>query len=257
MAQLLKKITFMFLSVGSTRADSPVSIFMRNFVHNALNFNKYLFTHPDTYRILAATAPFYGMARIADCPTHAYFYDAHNHRNVHQLVPVFNKSVDVLMGVSLTTLIMLGFFAREEHTKKTGEVFIAALPFLWIYKDIIKTIPFPGNIRPKKECFDPNRRHFGGFPSGHMFEATFMLYLFAQELGVDYGIPLGAFALLVGIHSVTSNRHYLSQVVAGAVFGCIFGAAAHHVMRYNLPTQPSYGIMMTDRGITVSLEKQF
>ena len=30
-----------------------------------------------------------------------------------------------------------------------------------------------------------------------------MFYLFAQELGPDYGIPLGAFALLVGIHSVT------------------------------------------------------
>ncbi len=237
--------------------NNEISWFLAKTLYVMADFNKYLFLSPGTYRILFSSAPFYGIGRILDCKTQNYFYNAEKHKNIHQLVPVFKKIVDPLMGISISTLILLQFFSRDEHTRYVSHVFLSALPFLWAYKNIIKQIPCKGSIRPKNEHFSPHCMYYGGFPSGHTLEAVFMAYLFGTELGPSYMVPLSAFATLVIIQSVTSNRHTLSQVVAGAALGAIFGAASKKVVTDALHHKWGCGIIVNRSGFNISFERKF
>lgn len=242
----------------SSKKHSAVGGFMRNTIYSLGYFNYYLFSSPDTYKILLSTAPFYGIGRVLDGSLHDYFYNAKKHRNIHELAPVFDKMVDPLMGTSLTILLLLQFIAHDEHTRSVSRAFLAGLPFLWVYKDIIKALPFDGNIRPKNEHFCCNKKYYGGFPSGHMFEATFMAYLFGSELGASYAIPLTAFATLVAVQSVASNRHTVSQVIAGTACGCMFAVAARKLVRRDLHDRQSCGILINGSGqLALSFEKKF
>jgi hypothetical protein len=233
---------------AATNPQNYLTHFMRTTFHAMVDFNSHLFLGPDTYRILLCSSPFYGMGRIVDAPTHNYFYDKKKHRNIRGVAPVFKYSVDPLMAVGFTTLIGLQFFSHDEHTRAVSNTFLAALPFLWIYKDIIKEIPFKGSLRPKNGCFSPCKKYYGGFPSGHMFEVVFMASLFGAELGRDYAIPLAAFATLVTIQSVAINRHTTSQVVAGAALGCMFAAASRKVIHHALYSNNRYGVSISGSG---------
>jgi len=196
--------------------------------------------------------------RAVDKPTHNYFYNKNKHRNIHTIAPVFNYSVDPLMAVAFTTLITLQFFSKDEHTRKVSEVFLAALPFLSLYKDVLKALHFKGALRPKNQHFCADKIYYGGFPSGHMWEATFMAYLFGAELGPNYAVPLTAFATLVAVQSIAINRHTVSQVVAGAALGAIFGAASQKVVHRALQHDGSYGILVNkSSGVTFTFEKTF
>jgi membrane-associated phospholipid phosphatase len=238
---------------------TPLTHFMQNLISDMVYFNKYLFLTADTYKILMLSSPFYMAGRAADKPTHEYFYNKTNHRNIHQIAPVFKYSVDPLMAVAFTTLISLQFLPPlDEHTRKVSEVFLAALPFLSLYKDVLKTLHFKGALRPRNQCFSAFRTYYGGFPSGHMWEATFMAYLFGAELGIDYAIPLSAFATLVAIQSVAINRHTVSQVVAGTALGLVFGVASQKVVHRSLHRDSSCGILVNKSGgITFTFEKTF
>lgn len=237
---------------------NPLSVFMQQTIHGMIDFNKYLFGTADTYKILLESAPFYMAGRAADAPTHAYFYNKKKHRNIHEIAPVFKYSVNPLMAVCITTLLLLQFVSPDERTRLTSNTFLAALPFLWLYKNALKAIPIKGSLRPKNECFSPCKKYYGGFPSGHMFEVAFMAFLFGAELGKDYAIPLSAFALLVAVQSVAINRHTVSQVVAGAALGCIFGAASEKVVNNALHHERSYGILVSKSGaLALSYEKRF
>ncbi|MBY0110144.1 MAG: phosphatase PAP2 family protein [Candidatus Babeliaceae bacterium] len=238
--------------------DTVLSFFMRHVIADMAYFNRYLFFTSDTYKILALSSPLYMLGRAVDKPIHNYFYDKKKHRNIHTIAPVFEYAVDPLMGVSITTLILLQFLSGDAHTKKVSEVFFSALPFLWLYKDAIKLIPCKAALRPKNQYFFACKEYYGGFPSGHMWEAVFMAYLFAAELGINYAIPLGAFATLVAVQSVAINRHTASQVIAGAAMGIVFGVAAQKVVHRALHNTTSCGIILNKSGnITFTVEKKF
>ncbi len=241
-----------------TSTDTILSVFMRNIINDMVYFNRYLFFTSDTYKILALSSPLYMLGRAIDKPTHNYFYDKKKHRNIHAIVPVFEYAVDPLMGVSITTLILLQFLSGDERTRKVSEVFLSALPFLWVYKNVIKLIPCKAGLRPKNQCFFACKKYYGGFPSGHMWQAAFMAYLFGIELGVDYAVPLGAFATLVAVQSVAINRHTVSQVIAGTAMGIVFGVAAQKVVHRALHNNSSCGILLNKSGkITFTFEKKF
>lgn len=241
------------------KVHNQLSDFLQETMHNMLLFNKYLFCTQDTYKILVSSAPFYGVARgLVDCPTQNYFYDKKTHRNIHQIAPVFEHLVDPLLAISFITLVGLQFFTHDEEKRLTSNNYMVALFFLWIYKDIIKAIPCDASIRPKNQHFSPCKTYFGGFPSGHTFEAVTTAYLFGAQFGANYAIPLSALAVLVAIQSVAINRHTVSQVIAGAAFGVAFGAAAQKVVNYDLHDRQRYGIMVNKSGgLSLSYEKHF
>jgi len=67
-----------------------------------------------------------------------------------------------------------------------------------------------------------SRRPNGGdhsFPSGHTAAAFAGASFIQQRYGSEYGIPAYIAATLVGVSRITSDNHYLQDVVAGAAIG--------------------------------------
>jgi membrane-associated phospholipid phosphatase len=72
-----------------------------------------------------------------------------------------------------------------------------------------------GRIRPDGSSYS--------FPSGHTAAAFATATVLQSELGWKVGIPAYAVAALVGASRVQADRHYFSDVVAGATVGLLAG----------------------------------
>ena len=68
------------------------------------------------------------------------------------------------------------------------------------------------------------------FPSGHTSNAFTLATVAERHYGWKVGLPAYAVAALVGASRLQQNRHYLSDVVAGATLGYVVG---HTVVRLN------------------------
>ena len=73
------------------------------------------------------------------------------------------------------------------------------------------------------------------FPSGHTSSAFAMASVFDAHYGPKVGIPAYAAAAAIGLSRMESNKHHLSDVLAGATLGYLVG---HSVARSNgLPSR--------------------
>jgi membrane-associated phospholipid phosphatase len=72
----------------------------------------------------------------------------------------------------------------------------------------------------------PNGENRRSFPSGHAAGMFALAAVSSHYYGKKAGIPLYALAGTVAFSRVTSGRHFLSDVVAGAAIGYIAGRAA-------------------------------
>ena len=72
----------------------------------------------------------------------------------------------------------------------------------------------------------PNGDNRWSFPSGHAAGTFALAAVSSHYYGKKAGIPLYALAGTVAFSRVTSGRHFLSDVVAGAAIGYIAGRAA-------------------------------
>ena len=97
---------------------------------------------------------------------------------------------------------------------------------LWAVKEIIKkSCAFECCARPFNELF-AKKKVYNGFPSGHMAEISFLTTLFGARFGLAWGIPCGIYAAYIFGISIACNRHFASQLLAGAGFGIAYGIAA-------------------------------
>ena len=88
--------------------------------------------------------------------------------------------------------------------------------------------------RPWHEKFSCKERALGGFPSGHTAEAVYTALLYGLRMGPRYAIPTGTIALIIAATFISCNRHYLSQIVAGAGLGTLFALSADKVIEKHL-----------------------
>lgn len=122
------------------------------------------------------------------------------------------------------------FFAPSDKLSVTGQAFLVGFPFLLFSAEIIKYAEFDASLRPHSEHFgSTEHRVHGGFPSGHMAWAAYTATLAGLRHGPRAGIPLTMLSGVVFIDFLTCNRHYLSQLVAGAGLGIIYGMAAYQL----------------------------
>ena len=56
------------------------------------------------------------------------------------------------------------------------------------------------------------------------------LVLYGMRFGYQFAVPLGAVTAFVGTTFLACNRHYFSQLIAGAGFGAIYALAANKVI---------------------------
>ncbi len=189
--------------------------------------------HKDSVKIIGWSLPFYIEARILDKRLQDGFYDKQCHKNVNEPPEWCRVAASSAIAIPILSLASLSVLGRTQELRITGRVFTVGMPFVVFGKDIIKELRFANCLRPKNEHFK-NAKYYGGFPSGHMAEATFMAVLFGLRRGPSFAIPLGAYAGFIASTFLACNRHYASQLVAGAALGTIYAVAANKLIESRL-----------------------
>lgn len=204
--------------------DEPL-MSVRSVLRDLGNFGKNLFTG-DALGVISPFLPFWAASYNFDDRTHHRFYCPHHHRNINQCSDVWLDISECLVGVSIGTLAACSFAVKCRNLQRTAQLYAITLPLTWAAKSLIKKIHWKGNRRPGHGDF-ARKCHWGGFPSGHMLEMTYATVLFGLSMGPGFAIPLGISTGIIAATFVQTNRHYISQLVAGAAIGTLFGFAAH------------------------------
>jgi hypothetical protein len=207
--------------------------FVGDIVVDILAINRHLFS-VDTAKILTGFAPVYLVSRRLDESIQSRFYEPSCHANINQFHPACHDAAQIGICIPMVGLSSLAFWGWTEDLRTTGRIFALGLPFVHWTKDLIKNLEAKICLRPWHQKFSCVERSSGGFPSGHMANITYATSLFAMRFGPKWGVPLGLFATFLFADFLNHNRHYLSQLCAGAAFGLIYAFAANKVIENKL-----------------------
>lgn len=214
----------------------------------------------DSFKIFITTAPFYVGARMIDEKLHNCFFDHKSKRNRNEPAQWSKEVARLSIGVPIALLGTQAFFSRNDDMQMTSQIFLTGIPFVLIAKDVIKQLDFDLCKRPFHEKFAKEQRKFGGFPSGHLAEATYTAVLYGMRYGPNFAVPLGSIAAFVAIIFLSSNRHYLSQMVAGAGFGAMYALSANKLIDSKLAKKRDLqlGLETNDQGqLAMKLSMKF
>jgi len=228
---------------------------MCEIVADALELQYQLFS-VDSAKIITGLIPFYIGMREIDEDFQNKFYDPIHHKNKNQMPATCHKIAQKGVGLPMVFLSGLTVYGWTEDLRLTGRMFLIGLPFVHWGKDLIKQANAKCCLRPWHENFSCEKRSTGGFPSGHMANVTYMTTLFGLRHGFYWALPLGLFATFVFADFVNCNRHYLSQLLAGAGLGALYGVAASKVVDKKLSERVSFSVKC-DSGPAVELCYQF
>jgi hypothetical protein len=202
-------------------------------LRDVVYLNANIFTS-DSFKIIAMTFPPFIVSRAFDCKLQDCFYCHTHHKNINQI----SDNCEMLSKYSISLpIVMLGslaFIADNPDLQMTSYVYLLGLPFVIFGKDILKKLKMEECKRPWNEMFCKYKRSYGGFPSGHMAQATYTAVLYGKRFGPYFALPLAAVAGYLGASFLSCNRHYLSQLVAGATLGTLYAYAADKLIERKL-----------------------
>ena len=121
-----------------------------------------------------------------------------------------------LAGIIVSTYIV-GRLVKDEKVIETGKALIEAEIITAVMTKIIKVST--GRERPN----GGEDRFSSSFPSGHASGSFSMASVVDVMYGHKIGIPLYLFAGFVGFSRLSDNKHFLSDVLFGAVLGTVVG----------------------------------
>lgn len=223
------------------------------FAEDVVKINLGLFSW-DSLKVFVITAPFFAGARMIDDKLHNCFFDHKKKKNRNEPAHWCKEIARLSIGIPIGLLSSQAVFSRDENMRVTSQVFLTGMPFVLLAKDIFKEqLNFDLCKRPYHQIFAKEQRKFGGFPSGHLAEATYMAVLYGMRFGINYALPLGGIAVFVTIVFLSSNRHYLSQMIAGAGFGAMYALSANRLIDSKLAkrSELQLGLGVGDRGQAV------
>jgi hypothetical protein len=194
----------------------------------------------DTLKVIGSVFPFFIAGRMVDEKVQACFYDASCHKNKNQPPKWCTELARWAIAPTATVLGSNAFFSRDPELQLTSRAMLLGIPFVMFGNQFIKKFDFDACLRPWHEQFSCHARTPGGFPSGHVAQATFMAVLFGSRYGAKYALPLGIIAAGLGVTFIACNRHYLSQIIAGAGFGAMYGLAASKLVDCGLSENISF-----------------
>lgn len=221
-------------------AQHKTTYFLGNLGYDAAMLFRNLF-HWDSFKVIMTTFPFFIGARMIDEKLQNCFFDFDRKKNRNCPARWCRELARVSIGVPIGLLGTQAFLSHNDDMRITSQVFLLGMPFVLFSKDLIKKLNFEMCKRPRHEKFAPDQRCYGGCPSGHMAEAIFMAALYGKRFGPDLGVPLGIVAAFVGSVFLACNRHYVSQLVAGAGFGLLFALAADKVIDSKIARKQDLG----------------
>lgn len=182
----------------------------------------------DTMKVISGVLPFYLAGRQVEKSLHRKFYDATTHTNKHQPGKFLRKFLDDrIMAMPAVAYTLVGCAHKDPFERRTARMFGWGLLWTWASKITLKQIKCAASLRPKNQKFDRYKDYYGGNPSGHTSTSMFAAVYLGLNKGWKWAVPLGMYTGFVGGLSVALNRHFLSQVIAGAGLGAIFGVASH------------------------------
>lgn len=195
-----------------------------------VDLNKYALFSADTFKVIATTFPLYVGARMFDEDLQKAFHRTCCHKDINQAPHWCYVLSKYGLGVPMATLGLMALVSQSAEFRTTGRIFLIGMPFVLSGKDIIKKFRFDANIRPWCDKFSCFNRAYGGFPSGHMAEISYMTVLYGLRYGLKAAAPIGIFGTFLGVTFLNCNRHYLSQLIAGVGLGTLFALAADKVI---------------------------
>jgi hypothetical protein len=211
---------------------------------DAVRINLGLFSW-DSLKIFVTTTPFFVGARMIDEKLHNCFFDQRNKKNRYEPAQWAKETARLSIGIPIALLGTQAIFSRNEDMQLTSQIFLTGMPFVLLAKDLIKKLDFDVCKRPFHEKFAKHQRKFGGFPSGHLAEATYTAVLYGMRYGPNFAIPLGGVAVFVSVIFLSSNRHYLSQMIAGAGFGAMYAFSANRLIDARLTKRRDFQLGLT------------
>jgi membrane-associated phospholipid phosphatase len=209
-----------------TEKKNPIGDFISAVGCEIAGIHKYLFDW-DTLKILALTFPLFVGARMIDEKLQRCFYDFHTHKNKHNAPRWCHDIAEFSVAIPIIFCALEAVLARDDEFREACRTYFVGMPFVISGKDLIKSLEFDSCLRPWNGKFGCECRSSGGFPSGHLAEATYAAVIFGLRYGPVCAIPLGGLAVAIGATFIVCNRHYSSQLIAGAALGAMYGIAAH------------------------------
>lgn len=206
----------------------------------------------ETFIVVAATVSPYLIARQMDDHIQCHFFSHTNHKNINQCPHWCKSLVRFGIGVPIVAFGSQLFLSRDPEWREAGWMLLLGIPFVIFGKDVIKTFDADFCLRPWHEDFcKDHKRGGGGFPSGHMAQASYIATLYGMRFGPKLAVPLTFFAAALGIIFINCNRHYLSQLIAGAGLGAIYGIAANKVIDRKLSEKWNIGLCADRAGVGI------
>jgi len=193
-------------STTSKRDSPPIGAFGGQLLENF----KDLFSKQNLKPLLlgsGATA----LASVADDDVQEYFGATRRAKALGDIGAVVGHPL--VLGSFSGTMLLWGYNTENDHLRSFGfsltQGFIVNAGMTAALKAVI----------PRTR---PNGENENSFPSGHA-SGTFTTAVIVAHYYSKAAIPVYVTAVLVGLSRIEKNKHYLSDVVAGATLGIIVG----------------------------------
>jgi membrane-associated phospholipid phosphatase len=147
----------------------------------------------------------------------------------------FGKSLEdgaapEVVGLAVAGVFTAGRFVEAPRFRAMSYDLLDAFVVNWAYTSVVKAAV--GRERP-------NGEDSKSFPSGHASNAFALAAVVERHYGWKGGVPAYALASAVAVSRLQRNKHYLSDVMAGATLGYLVGRT---VVRVNgRPLEASRG----------------
>ena len=125
-----------------------------------------------------------------------------------------------VLGLAVAGVFTAGRFVEAPRFRAMSYDLLDAFVVNWAYTGVLKAAV--GRERP-------NGQDEKSFPSGHASNAFALATVVERHYGWKAGLPAYAVASAVGVSRLQRNKHYLSDVLAGATLGYIVGRTVARV----------------------------
>ena len=125
-----------------------------------------------------------------------------------------------VLGLAVAGVFTAGRFVEAPRFRAMSYDLLDAFLLNWGYTNVFKCAV--GRERP-------NGQDEKSFPSGHASNAFALATVVERHYGWKAGLPAYAVASAVGVSRLQRNKHYLSDVLAGATLGYIVGRTVARV----------------------------